>query len=124
MHVVWSWNREVLSIELQPEELRELLALEATWTCLVACRLPGFLEATMRRYRISAEDMAAFLGKRSFNRNAVWRLQVLKRLAQGDARAVELLGRLRRLEVRMGESLLGVYLRSRGAVPEPGAGRG
>ena len=124
MNVVWSWNRELLAIELEPEELRELLALEATWTCLAGCHLPGFLEATMRRYRIPAEDMAVFLAKPAFSRGDVWRLQALKRLAQGDSRAVELLGRLHRLEARLGESLLGAYLRSRGAVSEPGNGRG
>jgi hypothetical protein len=115
MPSTWNGGSEPGALRLTPAELREVLALEATWMCLAPRRLPGFLEATGRRYGISAEDLSFFLKKSGFNRSDVWRLQVLKRMAEGNARAVEILGRLHRLELRRGEGLLQAYVRSRAA---------
>jgi len=115
MQPTWNPGLEPGALSLAPEELREILALEATWRCLAPRPLPGFLEATMRRYGIARQDMSFFLGKPAFNRGDVWRLQVLKRLAQGDSRALEILGGLHRLEFRRGEGLLQAFVRSRAA---------
>jgi len=115
-----NWNPELEpgALRLAPEELREILALEATWQCLAPRPLPGFLEATMRRYRIARADMKFYFDRPTFNRGDVWRLQVLKRMAQGDRRALEILGGLHRLEFRRGEGLLQAYVRSRTAAAD------
>jgi hypothetical protein len=115
MSAAWEEGPEPGALRLTPEEVREILALEATWCCLVPRRIPGFLEETMRRYGISPADMEPFLGKRAFNRSDAWRLQVLKRMAQRDARAVEILGRLHRVEARRGEGILQAWVKSRQA---------
>jgi hypothetical protein len=106
---------EPAAMRLTPEEVREILSLEATWCCLAPRRIPGFIETTMHRYGIARADMEFFLRKRFFNRADVWRLQVLKRKAQGDAQAVEILGRLHRVEVRRGEGVLQAWLQIRQA---------
>ncbi|GEM_PF-2401793 len=102
-------------MRLTPEEIREILALEATWCCLSPRRLPGFLEATMRRYGISREAMDYFLRKRALNRADAWKLQRLKRQAQGDSQALEIIERLHRLEQRRGEGVLQTWLEIRQA---------
>ncbi len=115
MTSLWDDGPEPAALRLTPKEIREILALEATWCCMSPKRIPGFLEATMLRYGIPLADMDFLMKKRAFNRADVWRLQVLKRMAQGDSRAVEILGRLHRLELRRGEGILQAWVQSREA---------
>lgn len=118
MREIWGEAGRLLSIELTREEMRELLAFEATLACVRPSLRPAFLEALARNYGIPAGDLAPFLKKRMLNREDVWQLQVLKRTAERNRRAVEIVSDLRRLEAELGEDVLEVYVaRTRLAPP-------
>ncbi len=89
---------EIRRAGLGRQGLREVLAHEAACACLVPRPRRPFLEATMRNYRIPLRRMLPLLEKETFTREDVWELQMLKRAAEGDRQALELIARLRRLE--------------------------
>ena len=89
---------EIRRAGLGRQGLREVLAHEAACACLVPRPRRSFLEATMRNYRIPLRRMLPLLEKETFTREDVWELQMLKRAAEGDRQALELIARLRRLE--------------------------
>jgi hypothetical protein len=101
---------ELLSIALTADELRELLAFEATSLCLFEGNIRAFLEDVRKHYDIPEADMRPYFEKTSFSRDDVWRLQILKRSAQARYRAVHLIGDLRRLESKLGIGALETYV--------------
>ncbi len=110
MRVVRDSAGDILAIELTCVELKELLAFEATWSCLASRDRIGFLEETRRHYAISEADMRPFFEKARLAREDVWRLQILKRSAGGCYGAVHVIGDLRRLEARLGAGALETYV--------------
>jgi hypothetical protein len=106
MEVVRDDDGELAAIELTPVEMKELLAFEATCTCLLGRDSGPFLEDVRRHYDIPEGDMRPYFEKKSFERDDVWRLQILKRSAEGRYDAVHAIGDLRRLEARLGEGVL------------------
>jgi hypothetical protein len=110
LRIIHDQDGGLSAIELDGTEMRELLAFEATSTCLVLKSRRGFLEATMRAYAIPAEQMLPLLEKEMPSREDVWRLQVMKRQASGDEAALEAIGRLRRLEAELGRDVLQAYV--------------
>jgi predicted Ser/Thr protein kinase len=93
-----------------PEEMRELLAFEATRLCILPHPRRAFLEGTMRNYRIPPEQMQYFFEKPLMTRDDVWQLQLVKRAAQGQARAVGIVRKLMELERATGLPLQAVEL--------------
>jgi hypothetical protein len=102
---------------LTTDEMRELLAFEATSVCLSARGARGFLHEIGKHYEIPEGDMRPYFHKRSFSREDVWRLQILKRSAQGRYRAVHIIGDLRRLESELGEGALETYVDRKRILP-------
>jgi hypothetical protein len=115
--IVRDENGKLASIELDGEEMRQLLAFEATCACVIPKSRRSFLEATMRNYRIPAEQMLPLIEKKVLSREDVWHLQVVKRTAAEDAGALEAIGRLRRLEAELGRDVLGTYVDRRKIAP-------
>lgn len=97
--------------------MRELLAFEATCACVIPRTRRAFLEATMRNYRIPAENMLPLIEKKVLSREGAWRLQVFKRTAVGNESALEAIGRLRRLEAELGRDVLRLYVDRRRIAP-------
>jgi hypothetical protein len=100
----------LLSIELTAEEMKELLAFEATLLCLLGGESRPFLEDVRRHYEIPEADMLPYFRQEEFTRDDVWRLQILKRSAEGRYRAVQAIGDLRRLESELGVGALQTYV--------------
>lgn len=103
------------TVKLSREELRELLACEATCACLVPQGNRRMLEATMRTYGIPIQHMRPLLEKRPLTRDDVWFLQAQKRTAQGNRRALGIIHKLRRMEAQFKTDLLRAYLAARSA---------
>lgn len=110
MKVIRDEDGKLASIELDRVEMRELLAFEATCACLVPRSRRAFLEATLLRYKIPAEQMLPLVEKRLLSREDVWRLQVMKRTAAGETPALEAIARLKRLESELGRDVLQMYV--------------
>ena len=117
MEVIRDGDGEVVSIELTRDEMRELLAYEATCACLLRNAPRDFLEDVRRHYDIPEEDMAPYFRKAGFERDDVWRLQILKRSAEGRYGAVHVIGDLRRLEAQLGAGALETYVNRRKILP-------
>ncbi len=117
MHIVRDEGGKFTSIELTGDEMRELLAFEATCACVIPKTRRAFLEATVRNYRIPAEKAMPLVEKKVLSREDVWRLQVMKRTASGDEPALEAIGRLRRLEAELGRDVLQLYVDRRRIAP-------
>ncbi|MHC4915983.1 MAG: hypothetical protein ACYTGB_10895 [Planctomycetota bacterium] len=117
MEVVRDGDGGVVSIELTRDEMRELLAYEATCACLLHGDARDFLEDIRRHYDIPEGDMAAYFRKERFGRDDVWRLQILKRSVEGRYEAVHVIGDLRRLESQLGAGALETYVNRRKILP-------
>jgi hypothetical protein len=110
LKVIRDEDGKLASIELDRAEMRELLAFEATCACMVPRSRRAFLEATMKQYAIPAEQMLPLIEKGVLSREDVWRLQVIKRTAAGEDRALEAIARLKRLEAELGRDVLHMYV--------------
>jgi hypothetical protein len=107
----------VREVALSREGMRELLAMEATRSCLTPRPRRAFLEATMRNYRIPPEEMMPLLDRPRLTREDVWQLQILKRSAQGRSDSLVAIARLRELEAELGRGLLQAFSQVRGTSP-------
>ena len=68
MHIVRDEGGKFTSIELTGDEMRELLAFEATCACVIPKTRRAFLEATVRNYRIPAEKAMPLVEKKVLSR--------------------------------------------------------
>ncbi len=110
MNIVRGSCGELACIELTADEMRELLAFEATCFCLFEGAFRSFLEDIRKHYDIPEGDMLPYFQKQTFSRDDVWRLQILKRSAEARYQAVHTIGDLRRLESELGVGALQTYV--------------
>ncbi len=110
MRIIRGTCGELASIELTADEMRELLAFEASCVCLFEGNTRAFLEDVCKHYGVPAEDMRPYFEQSCLARDDVWRLQILKRSAQAQYRAVHIIGDLRKLEFELGIGVLETYV--------------
>lgn len=110
MNIIRDGSGQLISIELTTEEMRELLAFEATCFCLSGGEALPFLQDVRKHYEIPEDDMRPYMEARDFSRDDIWRLQILKRTAEARYRAVHIVGDLRRLEAELGVGVLQTYV--------------